>query len=117
MGVPFREVQQGNQGAAFLMAALLRPTSSSYFRLVVGLLISAVCVAAVHWVLFPMDPLFVLSGGCGAFAYVAVVGSSHHIMWYTGVTPFLALLVLPNCAPYMKSLERKNDEQPRVRRR
>merc|ERR1712032_588563 len=105
MGVPFREVQQGNQGAAFLMAALLRPTSSSYFRLVVGLLISAVCVAAV---LFPMDPLFVLSGGCGAFAYVAVVGSSHHIIWYTGVTPLLALLVLPNCAPYVKSLERRS---------
>merc|ERR1719215_2386738 len=88
---PFQEVRHSTSGSATVMALLYRPTSPSIFRLALGLMFSSAFVAALHWFLVPTDPFWVLSGSCGAFAFVAVVGSSHTPLWYAGLIPALAL--------------------------
>merc|ERR1719296_237360 len=87
---PFREARQSTAGTAQVMALLMRPTSPSLVRLALALLASSCCVATIHWVLFPNDPFFVLSGSCGAFLYVAVVGTSHSPIWYAASVPAVA---------------------------
>ncbi|CAE7563541.1 unnamed protein product [Symbiodinium natans] len=104
----FRETGGSTQGAATLMALLLRPTSPFLPRLFGGLATSAGAVAAVHWLLHPTDPFCVLSLGLGAFVYVAVVGTSHSIAWYCLFAPtvMIGLLVFPRMpAWYAASLD------------
>mmetsp|Transcript_112972 Transcript_112972/g.218907 ORF Transcript_112972/g.218907 Transcript_112972/m.218907 type:complete len:195 (-) Transcript_112972:223-807(-) len=113
---PFRESRQGTAATAKLMVLLLRPTSPSYFRLAAGILVSSGTVAAAHWVLYPMDPLFVMSGSVGAFAYVATVGISHSFLWYAGALP-LVLLGLHTWPAYMRSLETGTTQAKRFARR
>merc|ERR1711920_697125 len=101
------------------MALLLRPTSVSIPRLIAGLVFSTSFVAAGHWLLHPMDPFCVLSIGCGAFAYVLVVGNSHSVIWYLLAAPLtmLAILVVPGWPAYQASLERGLVGQTQMRRR
>uniref|UniRef100_A0A7S4W7A7 Uncharacterized protein n=1 Tax=Alexandrium monilatum TaxID=311494 RepID=A0A7S4W7A7_9DINO len=113
---PFREAKQGTAGSAKLMVLLLRPTSPSLLRLAAGLVLSSAGVVGAHWVLYPSDPFFVLSGSFGAFVYVAAVGTSHSPLWYAGALPLLVLLALPNWPAYMRSLEGGAQGQQFVRR-
>eukprot|EP00931_Biecheleriopsis_adriatica_P051656 TRINITY_DN29995_c0_g1_i1.p1 TRINITY_DN29995_c0_g1~~TRINITY_DN29995_c0_g1_i1.p1 ORF type:complete len:180 (-),score=15.21 TRINITY_DN29995_c0_g1_i1:189-728(-) len=117
---PFRETGGSTQGAATLMALLMRPTSPSLLRLCTGLVASTGFVAAAHWALHPSDPFCVLSTACGAFAYVAVVGTSHSTLWYAIAAPTLmfALLVYPKMPEsYAASLEQPKKVQVRTWRR
>eukprot|EP00438_Fugacium_kawagutii_P015924 Skav217905 [mRNA] locus=scaffold795:147907:149756:+ [translate_table: standard] len=79
------------------MALLMRPTSPSFLRLAAGLVASTGFVATLHWMLHPGDPYCILSMGFGAFPYVAVVGTSHSLLWYSLATPvaMASLLVYP----------------------
>lgn len=104
----FRETGGSTQGAATFMALLMRPTSPSLLRLAAGLVTSAGFVAATHWLLHPGDPYCVLSLGFGAFPYVAVVGTSHSLLWYLFISPMVmaSLLVYPRVPEwYAASLE------------
>eukprot|EP00434_Breviolum_minutum_P005861 symbB.v1.2.005167.t1/scaffold298.1/size236510/11 len=104
----FRETGGSTQGAATFMALLMRPTSPSLLRLVAGLMTSSCFVAMMHWLLHPGDPYCILSLGFGAFPYVAVVGTSHSLLWYSLITPaaMASLLVYPRFpAWYAASLE------------
>mmetsp|Transcript_122455 Transcript_122455/g.346229 ORF Transcript_122455/g.346229 Transcript_122455/m.346229 type:complete len:221 (-) Transcript_122455:47-709(-) len=116
---PFRESREGIQGAANVMALLLRPTSPSLFRLAAGLSFSTCSVVVGHWALHPMDPLCVLSLGFGAFAYVGVVGTSHSLLWYSVAAPLamFVMLVFPGWQGYKASLEVGTAGQVPVRRR
>mmetsp|Transcript_62431 Transcript_62431/g.118495 ORF Transcript_62431/g.118495 Transcript_62431/m.118495 type:complete len:214 (-) Transcript_62431:34-675(-) len=114
---PFQESRQSTSGTATLMVLLLRPTSPSLLRLAAGLGVAAAGVAGAHWVLHPSDPFFVLSGSFGAFTYVAVVGTSHSVLWYAGSLPLLVLLGLPNWPSYARSLEANAHGQIAGRRR
>ncbi|CAJ1361168.1 unnamed protein product [Effrenium voratum] len=114
----FRETGGGVQGAATFMALLMRPTSPSLARLVAGLAVSSGFVATAHWLLHPTDAFCVLSLGCGAFAYVAVVGTSHHVLWYAIITPVVmaGLLVWPKIpAWYAASLDAPRQKAVRGR--
>ncbi|CAK8996401.1 unnamed protein product [Durusdinium trenchii] len=58
--------------------------------------------------LHPGDPYCILSLGFGAFPYVAVVGTSHSLIWYSLATPavMMGLLVYPRIpSRYAASLE------------
>eukprot|EP00439_Symbiodinium_sp_Y106_P081774 s1645_g20.t3 len=104
----FRETGGSTQGAATLMALLMRPTSPFLTRLCAGLVTSASAVCTAHWLLYPADPFCVLSLGLGAFVYVAVVGTSHSIAWYGLFAPtvMFGLLVFPRLpAWYAASLD------------
>lgn len=116
---PFRETRDGTQGAATVMALLLRPTSPSLVRLAAGLLFSIGSAAGMHWLLHPTDPFCVLSLGCGSFAYVGAVGTSHSLLWYSLAAPaaMFAMLVFPGWPSYVASCERGMAGQQHVRRR
>ncbi|CAE7248359.1 unnamed protein product [Symbiodinium sp. CCMP2456] len=104
----FRETGGSTQGAATLMALLMRPTSPFLTRLCAGLVTSASFVCTAHWLLYPADPFCVLSLGLGAFVYVAVVGTSHSVAWYGLFAPtvMFGLLVFPKLpAWYAASLD------------
>eukprot|EP00933_Yihiella_yeosuensis_P015764 TRINITY_DN13645_c0_g1_i1.p1 TRINITY_DN13645_c0_g1~~TRINITY_DN13645_c0_g1_i1.p1 ORF type:complete len:208 (-),score=33.69 TRINITY_DN13645_c0_g1_i1:216-839(-) len=115
---PFRETGGSTQGAANIMALLLRPTSPSLGRRFAGIFFSVAFVTGAHWLLHPGDPFCILSMGLGAFVYVAVVGNSHSALWYCIAAPLTmaALLVFPSWPSYLRSLEAPQPNQLRRRR-